>query len=215
MTWRAGLYLLCVLSAGVAAPAVAQTRLEQDVLVELNRARADPAGYAAGLRDYRRYYDGKIVSAPGMKIRYITEEGVAPLDEAVAFLQRQDRRRGLKPAAVLRDAASDHCAEQAGDGSVGHDGTDGSSPGIRAQRRGGGIFVGEVITYGSTSAVDVVRQLIVDDGVGDRGHRKLVFADDLDFAGVSCGPHPVYGTMCVVDVARTVDGRSRMQFAAN
>lgn len=150
-----------------------------------------------------------------MKVRYLTEEGVAPVDEAVRFLEAQSRRRPLAAADVLREAAIDHCAEQAADGSLGHVGADGSDPGARVRRRGGGIYVGEVITYGSDTAADVVRQLIVDDGVADRGHRKLVFAEDIDFAGVSCGPHPAFGTMCVVDVARTVDGRSRMQFAAN
>ncbi len=75
-------------------------------------------------------------------------------------------------------------------------------------------YVGEVITYGSNTAEDVVRQLIVDDGVDDRGHRKLVFADDIDFAGVSCGAHPSFGTMCVIDVARTRDGHARLQLAA-
>ncbi|WP_445193100.1 CAP domain-containing protein [Sphingomonas sp. Tas61C01] len=177
--------------------------------------RADPAAYAEHLRDYRRYYKGNIVAAPGMKVRYLTEEGVAPVDEAVDYLERQGRRRPLAPAELLRAAAIDHCAEQAADGTLGHAGADGSDPGARVRRRGGGIYVGEVITYGSDNAADVVRQLIVDDGVADRGHRKLVFADDIDFAGVSCGPHPAFGTMCVVDVARTVDGRSRMQFAAN
>ncbi|HVF93875.1 MAG TPA: CAP domain-containing protein, partial [Sphingomonas sp.] len=141
-------------------------------------------------------------------------EGVAPVDEAVRFLEQQDRRRPLSPAAILRDAAGDHCADQASDGSVGHAGSDGTDPGARVERRGGGSYVGEVITYGSDTAEDVVRQLIVDDGVADRGHRKLVFAADIDFAGVSCGSHPAFGTMCVIDVARTRDGRARVQYAA-
>ena len=207
--------LLTLLSLGSASPLFAQTILERKILIEINRVRNDPVGYAAHLRDYRRYYDGKIITAPGMKVRYLTEEGVAPVDEAVRFLEGQRRRRPLAAADLLRAAAIDHCAEQASDGSLGHVGADGSDPGTRVRRRGGGIYVGEVITYGSDDAADVVRQLIVDDGVADRGHRKLVFADDIDFAGVSCGPHPAFGTMCVVDVARTVDGRARMQFAAN
>ena len=215
MRWQFARYLLATLSIWSLSPLHAQSVLERNVLIEINRARADPTAYAAHLRDYRRFYDGNIVAAPGMKVRYLTEEGVAPVDEAVRFLEAQRRRRPLAAADLLRDAAIDHCADQAADGSLGHVGSDGSDPGARVRRRGGGIYVGEVITYGSSDAADVVRQLIVDDGVADRGHRKLVFAEDIDFAGVSCGPHPVFGTMCVVDVARTVDGRSRMQFAAN
>lgn len=205
MYWRVALLLV---GGTLAAPAAAQTQLENQVLAELNRARADPAAYAAGLRDYRRYYDGNIVYAPGMKVRYETEEGVAPLDEAVIFLQHQTRRRQLTPAALLRDAAGDHCADQNANGEVGHAGTNGSSPGDRARRRGGGVYVGEVITYGSDNAADVVRQLIVDDGVADRGHRTALFEPDLRFAGVSCGPHREYRMMCVIDMGMTADGRN-------
>lgn len=214
MFWRSAIIVNILSQVFAASPLTAQTNLEQAILIELNAARADPGAYAARLREFRRYYNGNIVAVPGMTIRYMTEEGVAPLDEAVAFLEHQGRRRALSPATVLRLAAGDHCAEQADDGAIGHGGTDGSGPGARVQRRGGGAYVGEVITYGSSTAADVVRQLIVDDGVEDRGHRKLIFADDIDFAGVSCGPHPGYGTMCVMDVARTPDGRARTQYAA-
>jgi hypothetical protein len=49
--------------------------------------------------------------------------------------------------------------------------------------------------------------LIVDDGVRRRGHRVLLFSGMFDFAGVSCGGHEVYGSMCVVDLSATRDGR--------
>ena len=52
---------------------------------------------------------------------------------------------------------------------------------------------------------DVIRQLIIDDGVADRGHRIVMFADHLRYAGVACGPHPEFGTMCVIDMADTPD----------
>jgi len=49
--------------------------------------------------------------------------------------------------------------------------------------------------------------LIVDDGVADRGHRTLVYSPELRYAGVSCGPHPIYRTVCVIDLGITADGR--------
>ncbi|WP_221364187.1 CAP domain-containing protein [Sphingomonas jinjuensis] len=176
------------------------------MLTELNRARADPARYAAELRGYGRLFQANLVYEPG-RPAVVTEEGVAPVEEAIAFLAQQHQVATLADSHPLASAALDHCAEQASDGSVGHASADGSGPGERMRRRGGGDYVGEVITYGAADAAGVVRQLIVDDGVSDRGHRLLVFADDIRFAGVSCGPHPVYRTMCVIDVARTRDGR--------
>ena len=205
---RPSLLIGAALLLSAAVPARAQTPFEVQVLAELNAARRDPAGYVEQLRRYRGYYHANIVAAPGARVRYLTQEGAAPVDEAIGFLQHQGEHGELTPAGTLESAAADHCAEQAADGAVGHLGPDGSTPSDRVARRGGGIYVAEVIAYGADSAADVIRQLIIDDGVPDRGHRALLFADKLRFAGVSCGPHPEYRAMCVIDLARTDDGRS-------
>jgi len=182
--------------------------VEKQLLNELNLARSDPAAYADRLREYRNYYRDRLIAVPGAPVLYQTEEGVAPVDEAIAFLNGRAGGETLVPAAVLADAADDHRAEQAADGSIGHVGRDGSAPADRVRRRGGGAYVGEVIAYGSDTPTDMVRQLIVDDGVPDRSHRRLLFDRSLRFAGVSCGAHPVYRTVCVIDLARTEDGQA-------
>jgi uncharacterized protein YkwD len=64
-----------------------------------------------------------------------------------------------------------------------------------------------VIAYGPVDAIDAVRQLIVDDGVQDRGHRVIIFSPELKFAGVSCGKHPEFQTMCVIDMSISPDAR--------
>ena len=57
------------------------------------------------------------------------------------------------------------------------------------------------------SAAEVVRQLIVDDDVPGRGHRKALFAAEMRYAGIACGPHRTYRVMWVADLGRTPDGR--------
>ena len=74
-------------------------------------------------------------------------------------------------------------------------------------RRGGGSYVAENITYGPPSGVEVVRQLIVDDGVRSRGHRRTVFTAEYRHAGAACGPHKVYRVMCVIEFGRNADGQ--------
>jgi uncharacterized protein YkwD len=59
-----------------------------------------------------------------------------------------------------------------------------------------------------TTPQDVVRQLIVDDGVPDRGHRRIVLNPRLAIAGVACGVHARYRTMCVIDYAKTYQDRA-------
>jgi len=180
--------------------------IEGAVLAELNRARSDPAGFADSLREWRGLYRGTLIVRPG-SVTYRTVEGPAPVDEAITFVERHRQGRRLAPAPVLTAAAADHQAEQRATGDVGHDGTDGSTPADRVRRRGGDRWVGEVIAYGADNPADIVRQLVVDDGVGDRGHRRLLFDPSLRYAGVSCGAHPVYRYMCVITVGRTIDGR--------
>jgi uncharacterized protein YkwD len=201
--------MLIALLPIAAALALPQPALERDVIAELNFARAQPQRYAQRLRTYRRYFHGKIVRYPDKPEGLQTTEGVAAVNEAIGFLERQKPIAPLSPAPLLAEAAGDHVAEQGPRGATGHLSKNGDNPRDRVQHRGGGNYVAETITYGPPSAVEVVRQLIVDDAVPDRGHRRTVFAAEMRFVGVRCGPHTVYRTMCVAEFARTPDGRYR------
>ncbi len=61
--------------------------------------------------------------------------------------------------------------------------------------------IGENISYGPDDGREVVLQLIIDDGVPDRGHRANIFSPGFRLAGVVCGPHPKFRTICVIDFA--------------
>ena len=181
--------------------------VEAQVLAAFNAARDKPATYSDSLKVYRGFFHANIVVMPNSTTDFETEEGTVPVDEAISFLGRHAPLEQLQPSDVLRQAAMDHVKEQGSTGRTGHFSADGSGPAERNMRHGGGKQVAEVIAYGATDAVDVIRQLIVDDGVRDRGHRVIMFADHLRYAGVACGPHPEFGTMCVIDMADTPDGK--------
>jgi uncharacterized protein YkwD len=188
-------------------PAVAAVSGDQ-VVAEINRLRADPAGYTEELRAYRKLFRGRVV-ADGNPGGTLTREGVKAVDEAIRALERQPALPPLQGSRVLAAAAQDHVDDQGPRGLVGHQSASGATPSQRVVARGGGPYISETISYGSTSARAVVRQLVVDDGVADRGHRKALLAIDLRYAGAGCGPHAGYTAMCVVDFGRTVDGRPR------
>jgi uncharacterized protein YkwD len=191
----------------LSAPLDAQTPFERQVLEILNQARTNPTSYAETLKRYKTYFHDKIVSLPGQPADIETEEGIAVVEETINFLNRQTPLAPVATAPLLEGASADHVHDQSTSGETGHEGSDGSSPAQRVKRRGGGSYVAEVIAYGPVDAADAVRQLIVDDGVEDRGHRQIIFSPELRFAGVSCGKHPEFSTMCVIDMSVTADAR--------
>ncbi|NIJ08227.1 hypothetical protein FHS31_001844 [Sphingomonas vulcanisoli] len=210
---RAVPFLALVLAA-TALPANAATnpsftgdinQLNADVLAAFNVARAQPTNYVETLMNYRGFFKANLVVIPGHNIDVETQEGTVPVDEAIEFLQTHAALKMLQPSEILQKAAADHVADQSRSGRTGHFDADGASPADRVIRHGGGKAVAEVIAYGAVDAEDVIRQLIIDDGVADRGHRVVMFADHLRYAGVACGPHPEFGTMCVIDMADTPD----------
>lgn len=205
MTPRLLLPLAALLLSASALPS--QTVLERAVLDEINFARSNPSGYADHLRIYRSYFLGKIVRYPANPDGLRTVEGVAAVDEAIAFLRRQRALPRVTRSDLLARAAADHVRDQGPRGATGHAGANGSRVAGRVTKRGGGSYVAEVITYGPPSGAEVVRQLIVDDGVKDRGHRRSVFAAEMRYAGAACGPHKRYRVMCVTVFGRKADGR--------
>src|SRR5206468_665618 len=82
-----------------------------------------------------------------------------------------------------------HCADQAS-GGFGHVGRDSSHADGRIARYGtfGGCW-GENISYGKSTARDVVLALIIDDGLPARKHRKNIFNPNFNFAGAAFGRH--------------------------
>ncbi|WP_236704482.1 CAP domain-containing protein [Sphingomonas sp. HT-1] len=203
--------LFCIVLAGGALLLTAASDtppLEDQVLERINEVRQDPAGYADRLRTLRNHFIGNALYAPDHPKGTMTREGLQAIDDAIAFLERQRPLPPLDRGALLDLAAQDHVADQGPRGARGHVSPDGATPADRVRRRGGGDLVGEGISYGYTDAEQVVRQLVVDDGVPDRSHRLLLFNQELRYAGIGCGAHQRYGHMCVIDVSRTRTGRS-------
>lgn len=186
--------------------ASAPPRFEDRVLAQVNRFRVDPAGYARRLATYRPRYQGKLlVGAERGQIDILTDEGVSAVDEAIRDVRAAMPVPRLDRSDLLGRVAADHVEVQSRSGATGHK-TAGRGAGERMAARGGGRYVNEVITYGHHSPESVIDQLLIDDGVPDRGHRRALLRGEHRYAGVACGSHPIYRSMCVILMSATPDG---------
>ena len=199
--------VICLLLL-VAQPALARENKSSEadgtsaraVIHEMNLARQTPALYATFIQELRGKMSGNVLVLPG-HTRIRTKEGTAALDEAIQFLRTAQPQAPLMLSPGMCRAAADHCADQAA-GGFGHEGRDRSHAGDRIARYGmfsGGW--GENISYGKSSARDVVLALIIDDGLPGRKHRKNIFNPSFNFAGAAFGRHAKFGTVCSMDFA--------------
>lgn len=205
------LKLLLVVLAGLASAfAEAKTnateqvpmdKLQRAVMDELNIARTKPLKYVEYLKEHRRKFEGKIFNGP-MGSKILTQEGVEAVDEAIVVLSKQKPLTALKPSEGLSLAALDHAEDTGPRGITGHDGFDGSDSERRMKRYGEWqTTYGENISYGFSDARLIVLQLIIDDGVPNRGHRTNIYNKDFHVAGIAYGQHKTFRSMCVIDFA--------------
>jgi len=190
------------------AAAVDWAKVEQDLIAEHNLVRQNPQRYISILKARLDSMDseGNIPDGCGRNCTLVTEEGKPAVEEAIRVLSSQRTVGPLIKSDGLAAAAKSHAKDQES-GLLGHAGSDGSSPIERTARLGvEASSVGENITYGPATAQEIMVNLIVDDGVADRGHRIALFKPDWSSAGAGCGPHSSYWAVCVVDYASAPRG---------
>ena len=159
------------------------TAVEKDIILELNMVRSDPKKYAD------LYIKQSIATNAAAK-------------ELYNELLKTPSRVLLQPKKGLSQAAKDHVADTGPKGIIGHTGSNGNSMGDRMNRYGTWRSgASENISYGYNTAREIVIQLLVDDGVAGRGHRKNIMDANARYVGIAVGTHSKYRYMCVQDFA--------------
>lgn len=177
------------------------TESESDLVNEINLARAHPQTYASYLEKLRPMFSGKQYKQ-GDGNSFTTEEGWDAVDDAIKFLRAAKPAGPLSISRGLCLAAVAHVKDQSASGATGHKGSDSTFLEDRLKPFGtwnGGV--GENITYGNESARERLFMWLIDDGFPSRGHRRRLLSSDYRAAGISCGPHPEFGSMCVLTLA--------------
>lgn len=176
--------------------------IEKEVVFEINLFRSNPAKYAEDyIAPLAKYYEQKILHYPNDK-SIMTNEGIKALNECVRVLKKEHPLPIMQPSKGLSLAAKDHQKDQGKTGKTGHTGGDKSDMKERVERYGEWqARIAENIAYGNSSARQVLIFLLIDDGVKSRGHRNNLLHPAFKSVGVSFGKHPVYESMCVMDLA--------------
>jgi hypothetical protein len=159
------------------------TAVEKDIIFELNMVRSDPKKYA-------ELYIKQFITT------------IAAAKELYDELLKTPSRAVLQPKKGLSQAAKDHVTDTGPKSIIGHTGSNGSSMSDRINRYGTWKSgASENISYGYNTAREIVIQLLIDDGVEGRGHRKNIMDSNSRYVGVAVGTHARYRYMCVQDFA--------------
>lgn len=182
----------------------AQNPIVRDILIELNRVRRNPKKYAEEeIKPRLKYFDGKFYKAPG-QIPILTNEGASAVQECIDVLMKTKPMELLELEKGLCSAAQWLADDQAKTGKTGHYGSDGSSPFDRINRYGKVLITGgENCAYGPKTGREIVAQLLIDDGVADRGHRINILKPEFKKVGIGYNneANAPYGTVSVMDFA--------------
>ena len=175
------------------------------VIEEMNFVRTKPHEYAARLEKVASQFKGTNRHLDGSNVVIKTKEGAKAVLECAKELRNMTTplpKLSLNMPKGMTEAARDHVDDTGPKSIIGHIGSDNSTPVLRLERYGTWIGkCGENISYGWDDPEMIVMQLMIDDDVPDRGHRRTILDGAFRVCGVAIGGHKKYGKMCVITYA--------------
>lgn len=182
------------------------TAFLQEICDELNFARTKPSQYAAEvLEKHLASFESDGLTykdASGNRIK--TNEGKNAVQEAIDELKNKSAIDTLTLDAGLSKASDLLASHQSNTGTIGHNGPNRMDTKQRIEKFGKWtVTIGENCAYGPKTAREIVAQLIVDDGVSNRGHRENIYNAKFNIVGIAYyeGGKAPYGSVCVMDFA--------------
>lgn len=175
--------------------------LKQSVLTESNRIRADPTSYVPILKQYLTFFKDKnnILYKP-LQTPIETYEGSKAYEEAILFLKKQRPVHTLTFNENLSKSAQEHASDIGPLGLFTHESKDGKNVSERIDK-----FCewenacAENIDLGSKTGVEVIVNLLVDDGTEKRLHRDHLFREEFTHIGIGAAEHKDYEVIVVID----------------
>jgi len=191
------------------------SKVEKHTLKWLNAARKNPNKVIPRLEKMLDNFDKTnplVYHPPGKKYSVLTVEGAPAVKEAIEALRAVKPMKKLKPAAGLTLAARLHARDQGDKGTFSHIGTDKTDPWQRIKKFGSfKVAAAENMGSGYHKGFDIVAQLLIDDGMKSRGHRKNILNPKFRRVGVAVRKHKKYKYICVQDFAAGFKSKKGMK----
>ena len=173
-------------------------RIKREVIAESNRIRTNPKAYIPILEEYLKNFDGNLLTLPEKKEILETEEGPRAYKEAIEFLKNQ------KPINIIE--YDEEASKVAQDYSkfLSNSKEDQVEDESQIEQRVEKYLeydysISENIDFGGSTGIEVIVNLLVDDGVKNRTHRDNLFSDKYEYYGVGVFEHPEYDYCTVID----------------
>jgi uncharacterized protein YkwD len=154
---------------------------EKRVVFLCNLARMNPSLFAATILQHFMDSTGYKNSAYVVSLKK-TLNSAKPTDP---FTPQQDLH------AIVKDFAD----KMGKAGKKGHEGFEKRYAPVKKKYN---QFIGENCSYGHDNALRIVMQLLIDEGIGDAGHRKNILDPKFKNIGVVIGPHRTSTSQCVM-----------------
>jgi uncharacterized protein YkwD len=176
------------------------TDLEYELFNKINQVRQHPESLIPILEDRNSYFKGKVYYPPETPdLGQSTIEGPAGCREAIRFLKNQGGVEPLEFSFGLSKSAILHASDMNSSGLQGHKGSDGS--GFQARVEHYGKWHGKIaenLKFGFKSALGILIELVIDDGVPARNNRNCIFGVDFRFIGLAHRDHPQWDCCTVI-----------------
>jgi uncharacterized protein YkwD len=177
---------LITFAAKVASAQIEALSDELELLRLTNELRTDPQRFLQQV--VRPYFISQKADTVGNEYR----------SSLLAELNVQAAGPALKREALLDKKAREFAKDMGQRGATGHESEKLGSFSERLKELKY-KYLAENCSYGYKKAIDILMQLLVDDGVTSRGHRKNLLNPIYTNIGIAIEPHRVWTWNCVMD----------------
>ena len=161
---------------------------EKDVLFYMNLVRINPNKFS------KKILEPYISKNPNYSKKYYKS--------LLKDLNKGISSQPLLPSKELFNFSKKHAKTTGKKGKIGHRSVKGKSFTYRTKNLIKKYnLVGENIHYGSNNAIEIVIDLLIDDGIKDVGHRLNILNETYVFSSVSIQHHKTHKYNCVINFA--------------